>query len=85
MNPRRTLAKARNNPAGLRFSEFESLVEAFGFRFVRQTGSHRFFGRPDGPVTLNIQPDHNGRAKAYQVRDLLKHVERFGLVLEDAE
>ena len=41
MNPRKTLAKARNNPAGLRFSEFESLVEAFGFSLDRQTGSHR--------------------------------------------
>ena len=85
MNPRKTLAKARNNPSGLRFSEFESLVEAFGFRFVRQTGSHRIYGNPDVPVALNLQPDHNGKAKAYQVRDLLQKVEQYGLSLEDGE
>lgn len=50
---------------------------------MRQTGSHRFFERSGTPVTLNLQPDHNSKAKAYQVWDLLKKVERYGLLLED--
>ena len=40
-NKRKLHLKALNNPRGLRFAEFTALIEAFGFVFDRQRGSHR--------------------------------------------
>jgi predicted RNA binding protein YcfA (HicA-like mRNA interferase family) len=51
---RRLYLKALNNPRGLRFAEFTALVEAFGFRFRRQNGSHRLYGRADVHELVNI-------------------------------
>jgi predicted RNA binding protein YcfA (HicA-like mRNA interferase family) len=75
--------KALNNPRGVRFEEFVALVEAFGFGFVRQTGSHRMHFRAGIPELVNVQPTKDGKAKDYQVERFLKLVERYGLSLED--
>jgi predicted RNA binding protein YcfA (HicA-like mRNA interferase family) len=68
------LQKARNNAASLRFSELERLAECYGLQANGQTGSHRIYkvrgGRP-----LVLRPDKNGRAKQYQVLQLLKVIE----------
>lgn len=75
-------AKAVNNPRGLRFAEFTSLIEAFGFLLDRQRGSHRLYARPDVREFVNVQPSDDGRAKVAQVVEFLKLVERYGLRLE---
>ncbi|MGK7896223.1 MAG: type II toxin-antitoxin system HicA family toxin, partial [Xenococcus sp. (in: cyanobacteria)] len=41
------LEKAKRNPQGLQFSEFESLLSLCGWTFKRQTGSHRFWYSPE--------------------------------------
>ena len=61
-----------------------NLVEGFGFRLIRVNGSHHIFGRTGIPRTINLQPDR-GDAKPYQIRQFLKLVEGYGLVLEDEE
>ena len=38
---RKLLARMRNNPRNVRFSDLVLLVEAAGFEFKRQVGSHR--------------------------------------------
>jgi len=78
MNREKLLAKARNNPRGLRFPEVCALAEAFGFQLIRQRGSHRMFARRGVPIHPNLQPDKNGMAKGYQVRDLLKLIDEYG-------
>ncbi len=83
MNKRKLFLKALNNPKGLRFEEFTALVEAFGFAFKRQTGSHRMHFRAGVPELVNMQPTKDGKAKDYQVELFLKLVERYGLRLED--
>lgn len=80
---RKLYAKARNNPRGLRFGEFTALVEAFGHALDRTRGSHRMYFHDKVPEFLNIQPDKNGMAKPYQVREFLRDVDDFGLSLED--
>ena len=80
---RKLFLKALNNPRGLRFEEFTALVEAFGFAFKRQEGSHRMYFRDGVPELVNIQPTKVGKAKDYQVERFLKLVERHGLRLED--
>jgi len=82
-NPRKLLLKAYNNPKGLRFAEFVKLVEAFGFEYRRQVGSHRIHGRPDVREVVNVQPTKDGKAKDVQVKDFLALVEQYGLRLED--
>lgn len=71
----KVLEKARRNPAGLRFSEVCKLAEAFGFVFQRQKGSHRIYTLDRGREIMNFQDD-SGKAKAYQVRQLLDCADR---------
>ena len=59
------------------------LAEAFGFTLTRTRGSHRVLKRAGLFDYLNVQPDKNGMAKAYQVRQLLDIVEAHGLSLEE--
>ncbi len=66
----------------LRFRDFEQLVVAFGFEFDRQSGSHRIYRHPALHLRMNIQPE-GGRAKLYQIRQLLDLVETHGLRLRE--
>lgn len=61
-------------PKGLRFDEFRAHVKAYGYRLGRISGSHHIYYHPDVPSPLNIQPDRDGMAKPYQVRDFLEDV-----------
>ena len=85
MNKRKLLARIRNNPRNVRFSDLTLLAEAFGFRLGRQRGSHRVYAHPEVPDLLNLQPDKLGKAKAYQVRQLLDLADSYGLSLDDPE
>jgi hypothetical protein len=79
---RKLYIKALNSPANLRFAELVRLAEAFGFVLVRQEGSHRVLRHPIVRELLNLQPD-NGKAEAYQVRELLGYVKDYDLTLEE--
>ena len=78
MNREKLLAKARNNPRGLRFTELCALAEAFGYELRRQRGSHRMYRRDDVPERLHFQPDRNNKAKDYQVRQLIDFIDEYG-------
>jgi hypothetical protein len=73
-NCERLLEAARANPAGVRFTEICALAECFGWTFSRQAGSHRLYKRKGDPNLMNFQ-DRNGRAKAYQVRQLVAAID----------
>jgi hypothetical protein len=81
MNPRKTLALILRGSRNIRFADFARLVEAFGFRLQRVTGSHHLFARPGVPELVNLQ-NVRGQAKPYQVDQFLKLVEARGLELE---
>ena len=69
------LERARSSPANLRFEEVCDLAECYGFVFARQAGSsHRIYKRPKWPKVMNFQ-NRNGKAKAYQVRQLLEAID----------
>ena len=78
MNLRKLLQKAINRPANFRFGEFVTLVQGLGFRQQRTTGGHHIFVHPNVPVPVNLQ-NVGGKAKPYQVRQVLKLVERYNL------
>lgn len=69
------LAKARRNPQGIKFQEFETLLSLSGWEFKRQTGSHRFWYSPQR-YRLSIQPRKDGKAKGYQVKQFLEQYDR---------
>ena len=64
------LNKARRNPRGLQFREFEQLLRECGWTQRRQRGSHRAWYSPN-QYRLIIQP-RRSMAKDYQVRQFLR-------------
>jgi predicted RNA binding protein YcfA (HicA-like mRNA interferase family) len=83
MKASKTLEKAIAGSKNIRFGDFVKLIEAFGFVLERVTGSHHVFSHPDVPQTISAQPDKNGQAKPYQVKQFLRLVEKYKLRLDD--
>ena len=71
------LAVMRRNPKGIDFSDLCKVCDHY-FGDARQTGSsHRVYKTPwQGDPRVNIQND-KGMAKAYQVKQVLKAIERL--------
>jgi predicted RNA binding protein YcfA (HicA-like mRNA interferase family) len=63
------------------FTEFRRLVEAFGFKLRRVSGSHHIYRHPEVPRPLSLQP-HQREAKPYQISQFLDMVEEHGLKME---
>jgi predicted RNA binding protein YcfA (HicA-like mRNA interferase family) len=81
MNKQKLLRQALAGSKNMRFADFVSLVEAFGFRRVRTSGSHQIFERPGVAELLNLQ-NSKGKAKRYQIKQFLELVELYNLELE---
>jgi predicted RNA binding protein YcfA (HicA-like mRNA interferase family) len=79
---KRLLERARAGPANLRFAEARLLAEGLGFRLSRVSGSHHIFVHPTVPELVNLQ-EVSGKAKPYQVRQMLRLMERYNLALRD--
>ena len=71
------LATMRRNPKGISFSDLCKVCDHY-FGEARQTGSsHRIYKTLwQGDPRVNIQDD-KGMAKAYQVKQVLKAIERL--------
>ncbi len=78
---RKTWKRIAAGSRNIAFDDFARLVEAFGFRHRRTSGSHRIYSHPGVPRPLSLQP-RNGDAKSYQIAQFLELVEEFGLTLE---
>ena len=71
------LAAMKQNPKGIRFYDLCKVCD-FYFGEARQQGSsHRIYKTPwQGNPRVNIQ-NNKGKAKAYQVKQVLKAIERL--------
>ncbi|MEP7137719.1 MAG: toxin HicA [Chloroflexota bacterium] len=71
------VADMKRNPKGIRFQDLCNVCDQY-FGEARQTGSsHRVYKTPwQGDPRVNIQND-KGKAKAYQVKQVLKAIERL--------
>jgi len=78
MNPQKLLKKALASSANLRFEEACALARAFGFHLSRVRGSHHIFAHPNVRELVNLQ-EVNGKAKPYQVKQLLALAEGYNL------
>jgi hypothetical protein len=67
----------RQNPKGIRFSDLKKVCEHY-FGAPRRSGtSHCIYKTPwPGDPRVNIQ-SHKGKAKAYQVRQVLLAIDRL--------
>jgi hypothetical protein len=82
---KRTLEAMRRSPQNVRFDDLLRVcVEHFGK--PRQTGtSHVLFKTPwPGDPRINIQNDR-GRAKAYQVRQVLRAIDKLKEIENEAQ
>ena len=82
MKKEKLLRKALTSPKNFRFGDMVTLVEAFGFRLSRSSGSHHIFTHPQVAELLNLQ-EVQGKAKPYQINQFLRLVERYNLELSE--
>ncbi len=83
MNRRKLLKRLSKGALdNVAFADLRNLVEGLGFRLNRVKGRHHIFGHPAIPELINLQ-EVKGKAKPYQLRQLLRLVERYNLELED--
>ena len=79
------VAQMRNNPGRSRFADLCKVCDHY-FGQARQTsGSHPVYKMPwSGDSRVNIQ-NNKGKAKTYQVRQILKAIERMELEYGEGE
>ncbi|MBX3064763.1 MAG: type II toxin-antitoxin system HicA family toxin [Anaerolineae bacterium] len=82
---RKLLNRVLSGSKNIRFGDLVTLLEAFGFTLDRISGSHHIYEHPEVSQSVSIQPDKNGQAKPYQVRQFLALVERHRLRFIDDE
>jgi hypothetical protein len=72
------LAEMRKNPLGIRYADACKVVTHY-FGEPRQKGtSHRVWKMPwAGDPRVNLQPGEGGKAKPYQVRQVVQAIDRF--------
>jgi hypothetical protein len=84
MKKQKLLKKLLSGSRNIRFSEAVACAEAFGFTLKNISGSHHVFVHPGIPELLNLQ-NVEGKAKPYQIRQLLQLVEQYNLHLGEKE
>ncbi len=68
--------KIRNNPQNLDFDEVLHWLKDTGFILERISGSHHIFRHPLTHAKLNFQPDKNGKAKSYQIKQAIRAIDQ---------
>jgi len=62
----------------VRFEDLRKLLLSFGFA-ERIKGDHYIFTKEDVVEIINLQPLHDGKAKAYQVKQVRNIVVKYSL------
>ena len=65
------IQKMKNQPNGIRMTEADKVLEAYGYRFDRQKGSHRQYINSEGDV-ITIKSE-NPLKKLY-IKDILNRI-----------
>jgi len=74
------LAQVKRNPNDVRFVDLCKLCENFFGEARQSSSSHRIYKTPwQGDPRINIQ-NHKGKAKAYQVKQVLLAIEKLEVV-----
>ena len=74
----------RRSPAGIRFNDAVRVAKHY-FGQPRVAASHHIFSMPwPGDPRVNLQ-DTNGKAKPYQVRQLVEAIDKMNLLRNESE
>lgn len=85
MNRKKLLKRlASGSLHNVSFGDLTKLVEGFGFRLSRVSGSHHIFVHPELAELVNLQ-EVEGEAKPYQIKQFLRLVERYNLRLGEEQ
>ncbi len=77
------VAKMRRNPKGIRFRDLFKVCDFYFGEARQKRSSHRVYKTPwPGDPRVNIQ-GAGGTAKAYQVRQVLKAIDRLEIWSDD--
>lgn len=68
----------RGDLKNIKFREIQTLVEDFGFKLERISGSHHIYTNQKISAIINIQ-NSNGEAKPYQIRQIIRLIEKHNL------
>ena len=82
MKKQKLLDELKQRPKNMPFKRLCKIAEVFGFKFRGGKGSHRIFVREGIDEMLNFQ-NVNGKAKPYQVKQLIKVIDKYNLLEED--
>ena len=81
MNNQKLLQRIISNQKNVKFSDFVTILRAFGFFQARVEGSHNIFKNTSVNELINIQ-NVNGEAKPYQIKQFFALVEKYNLEME---
>lgn len=85
MNPKRLWQRIQQgNVHNIDFADFCRMIEAFGFAFDRQEGSHQIYAHDAVAERVNVQTRRDGSAKHYQVRQFRDLVKEYDLKVKGA-
>lgn len=74
----KVLAAMRANPGDVRYADVKKVCEHYFGKPRQLGGSHCIFKMPwPGDPRVNIQEGKGGKAKAYQVRQILQAIEKL--------
>ena len=82
MKKQKLLKRLLSGSKNIRFTEVVSCAESFGFQLKDISGSHHIYTHPGIPELLNLQ-NVKGKAKPYQIKQLLQLIEHYNLTMED--
>ena len=84
MRKKKILEKLQSNAKNIKFEEFVTLINAFGFMLDRQSGSHNIYKKENIEELINIQ-NYKGNVKPYQIKQFLSLIEKYNLNIEEKE
>ena len=77
----KVLEQMKREPSNIRFGDLQKICESYFGKPRHHGGSHAIFKTPwQGDPRVNIQ-NEKGKAKTYQVKQVLLAIERMGVKL----
>ena len=83
MKKKKLLKRLLSGSKNIRFTEVVACAESFGFQLKHVSGSHHIYTHPSISELLNLQ-NVKGKAKPYQIKQLLQLIEHYNLTMEDS-
>ncbi len=68
------LKKLEQNPKNTRYDNLKTILEQFGYKLTRITGSHHIFKKENKYINF---PVHNNKVKTIYIKKILKQIQKY--------